>query len=35
MYPMEILLSVNALGAIALIMLGSNWLKKYLRQYAS
>ena len=35
MHPMDILQSVNALGAIALIMLGSNRLKKHLRNYAS
>ena len=34
MNPVQILQSVNAVGAIALIMVGSAWLKKYLRQYA-
>lgn len=34
MNPMEILQAVNALGAIMLIMLGSAWLKKHLRQCA-
>ena len=31
MNPIQILQSVNALGAIALIMIGSAWLKHYLR----
>lgn len=34
MNPMEILQTVNALGAIVLIMLGSAWLKRYLRHLA-
>ena len=34
MNPMEILQAVNALGAIALILIGSAWLKQYLRSFA-
>lgn len=34
MNPMEILQAVNALGAIVLIMIGSAWLKQYLRSFA-
>lgn len=34
MYPMEILQSVYALGAIVMIMLGSARLKRYLKHYA-
>ena len=34
MNPMDILHSVNALSAIALIMIGSAWLKQYLRSFA-
>ena len=35
MNPVEMLQSVNALGAIALIMIGSAWLKQYLQRYAA
>lgn len=34
MNPMDILQAVNALSAIVLIMIGSTWLKRYLKQYA-
>ena len=34
MNPMEILQAVNALSAIVLIMIGSAWLKQYLRSFA-
>ena len=34
MNPIEVLQSVNAVGIIALIMIGSMWLKNYLKQYA-
>ena len=34
MNPMDILHSVNALSAIALIMIGSAWLKKHLQSFA-
>ncbi len=34
MNPIEILHSANALGAIALILIGSIWLKTMLKQYA-
>ena len=34
MNPIEVLQSGNAVGAIALIMIGSMWLKNYLKQYA-
>ena len=30
----EVLQSVNAVGAIVLIMIGSGWLKQYLKHYA-
>ena len=33
MNAMEILQSANALGAIVLILIGSAWLKRFLRQY--
>ena len=34
MNPIEMIQSVNAVGAIGLIMIGSMWLKNYLKQYA-
>lgn len=34
MNPIEVLQSINAVGTIALIMIGSMWLKNYLKQYA-
>ena len=34
MNPIEMIQSVNAVGAIALILIGSMWLKNYLKQYA-
>ena len=34
MNPIEIIQSVNSVGAIALITIGSMWLKNTLRQYA-
>lgn len=34
MNPIEIIQAVNAMGAIALIMIGSMWLKNILKQYA-
>lgn len=34
MNPAEFLQAVNAVGTIVLIMIGSGWLKKHLRQYA-
>ena len=34
MNPMDILQAINAFGTIMLIMIGSAWLKKYLKQYA-
>ena len=34
MEAVQLLQSANAVGAIALIMIGSAWLKKYLRQFA-
>ena len=34
MNAMEILQSVNALGSIVLILIGSAWLKHFLRQFA-
>ena len=35
MNPFEILQSVNDLGAIALIMIGSAWLKQFLKRHAA
>ena len=34
MNPAQILETLNALGAIVIIMIGSAWLKKNLKQYA-
>ena len=34
MNPMDLLQIVNTLGTIILILIGSAWLKKYLRQNA-
>ena len=34
MNPIEVLQSGNAVGAIALVMIGSMWLKNFLKQYA-
>ena len=34
MNPIEMIQSINAVGTIALIMIGSMWLKNYLKQYA-
>ena len=34
MNPMEIIQAINAIGTIALIMIGSMWLKNILKQYA-
>ena len=34
MNPVAILQSFNALGAIALIMIGSAWLKQFLKHHA-